>query len=373
MGKIMKGGVPYSGGTSGGGASDLSDLNDVNISSATDGQVLTYDSNSGEWVNDTISVTVDAEDVDYDNTTSGLTADDVQEAIDEVVDNLDDKAEYVELTQLEYDALSPAEKSNGTLYFITDANGNGEQFQPIIYSTTEREIGVFTDGKPLYTITATFTTPSSTAYQQVDLGITAGTVDKIWLAHASVQKSTLSYEMSQYTTSPSGNKFGGLINNSPSLVSFDYRVGSEVQNGEGIVTVYYTKTTDTAGSGTWTPQGVPAIHYSENEQIVGTWIDGSTLYEKTFDLSNVTFTDNAWNSDILGTASSGILIRKFDGCFGLSGNYGLFPLCYYRNSSEYFTCSTNSDASDLQVRPNMNAGTNVIGSIITIQYTKSSS
>ena len=27
--------------------------------------------------------------------------------------------------------------------------------------------------------------------------------------------------------------------------------------------------------------GIPAHHYSENEQVIGTWIDGSTLYEKT--------------------------------------------------------------------------------------------
>lgn len=34
-------------------------------------------------------------------------------------------ADYVELTQAEYDALSPAEKMNGKMYFITDASGSG--------------------------------------------------------------------------------------------------------------------------------------------------------------------------------------------------------------------------------------------------------
>lgn len=34
-------------------------------------------------------------------------------------------ADYVELTQAEYDALSPAEKMNGKMYFITDASGGG--------------------------------------------------------------------------------------------------------------------------------------------------------------------------------------------------------------------------------------------------------
>ena len=35
----------------GGGASALTDLDDVNISSPSDGQVLRYDNASGKWVN----------------------------------------------------------------------------------------------------------------------------------------------------------------------------------------------------------------------------------------------------------------------------------------------------------------------------------
>jgi hypothetical protein len=40
------------GGTGGGGASDLDDRTDVVISSPSDGEVLTYDSGSGDWVNE---------------------------------------------------------------------------------------------------------------------------------------------------------------------------------------------------------------------------------------------------------------------------------------------------------------------------------
>ena len=38
-------------GGGGGGSSTLADLDDVNISSPSDGQVLRYDSASGKWVN----------------------------------------------------------------------------------------------------------------------------------------------------------------------------------------------------------------------------------------------------------------------------------------------------------------------------------
>ena len=68
-------------------ASDLSGLTDVTISSATNGQALLYDSTNSKWVNGDVAGS--AADITYDNTTSGLTADDVQEAIDEVDGNLD--------------------------------------------------------------------------------------------------------------------------------------------------------------------------------------------------------------------------------------------------------------------------------------------
>ncbi len=69
-----------------------------------------------------------AEDVSYDNTDSGLTADDVQEAIDELADAIVNVHES--LTQAEYDALTTAEKMNGTEYFVSDiSHKNGEVVQ----------------------------------------------------------------------------------------------------------------------------------------------------------------------------------------------------------------------------------------------------
>lgn len=50
-----------------------------------------------------------------------------------------------ELTQAQYDALTEAEKNNGTIYFITDAPSN-----PVDYSTSEKVIGHWVDGSTLY-------------------------------------------------------------------------------------------------------------------------------------------------------------------------------------------------------------------------------
>lgn len=51
MGKIMHGGISYSGGGGSGGASAMSDLTDVELTNLADGQILKYDSTNQEWVN----------------------------------------------------------------------------------------------------------------------------------------------------------------------------------------------------------------------------------------------------------------------------------------------------------------------------------
>lgn len=53
MGDIILNGIKYAGG--GGGASSLSQLTDVNVTSPSDGQFLTYDGVSQEWKNTTIT------------------------------------------------------------------------------------------------------------------------------------------------------------------------------------------------------------------------------------------------------------------------------------------------------------------------------
>jgi hypothetical protein len=170
-------------------------------------------------------------------------------------------------------------------------------FQPVIYSEDEREIGVFADGKPLYqkTLHLVLTSPiepqTATAIQLTDLtadidfyrfvsvnGGYYGTQNYIstWLIlnfesndTGAEAKSIRDWSKGQITI-----WMGSNYGNFPQ-VSTDNRIR------ELYITVQYTKTTDTAGSGQWTPQGVPAHHYSIDEQIVGTWVDGSTLYEKT--------------------------------------------------------------------------------------------
>lgn len=87
-----------------------------------------------------------ASEISYDNTDSGLSATDVQAAIDELANtsgggtaedttfddtnvtfsanNVQSALENIikKLTQAEYDELTPAEQHNGTIYYITDSD-----------------------------------------------------------------------------------------------------------------------------------------------------------------------------------------------------------------------------------------------------------
>ena len=81
-------------GSGGGGASAMSDLTDVQLTSLANGDALIYDSVSSTWKNVAladVATSGAASDVSYDNTTSQLVATTAQGAIDEVVAALDDK------------------------------------------------------------------------------------------------------------------------------------------------------------------------------------------------------------------------------------------------------------------------------------------
>ena len=93
----------------GGGSSTLAGLTDVDITTPTDGQVLSYDSVNQEWVNADVG-----------------------------------DASKVELTQAEYDALEQAGQIDPTvLYFITDGQSGNE----IIDDTTTSASKVWSSDK----------------------------------------------------------------------------------------------------------------------------------------------------------------------------------------------------------------------------------
>lgn len=159
----------------------------------------------------------------------------------------------------------------------------GDFYNPVIYSFEEREIGVWVDGKPLYV--RTYNVTFSSNYTD----ITIDSTHEVKLLDGGIDSNSndnfihLGYGTSQ-------NDMCGAYEYETGKIRFQNFYYSSRPNGW--LNVFYTKSTDVAGSGSWTPQGVPTHHYSTDEQIVGTW-NGETLYEKTY--FNVSITNQANN------------------------------------------------------------------------------
>ena len=158
-----------------------------------------------------------------------------------------------------------------------------EVYAPIVYSTEEREVGVWTDGKPLYQKTVFFGSVSNNSTVSLDIANVENIFfvpDGSWINN-SVRP--LPYVIGSNTT----NNIGGFFSISALDTLFEFRIGTNASgdSNNGCITVRYTKTTDVAGSGHYAALGVPAVHYSESEKVIGTWIDGKTLYQRTLKLT----------------------------------------------------------------------------------------
>lgn len=137
-----------------------------------------------------------------------------------------------------------------------------------MFSTDERMIGQWIDGKPLYQKNLTKTI-SSTSGSWTDLETMSG-VNIV--------------EFSGYATDGSQNYPAPYNSGSNVYLGFRYESGkiqyitstsSWMNNNTLYLTIKYTKTTDSAisiGSDT---------DYSTTEKIVGTWIDGRPIWQKT--------------------------------------------------------------------------------------------
>ena len=177
---------------------------------------------------------------------------------------------------------------------------------PIIYSLEEREVGVWTDGKPLYQKTVPFNFADSV--QNWTLFDDSISYDSIVGAITKLVFSNNNDQVMSYPDRDTSPRF---------CVKTDHKMYYYTTvTSTGNVTLLYTKTTDTPGSGTWTPSGVPAHHYSTEEQVIGTWTDGKPLYEKTFEFSTSISVGSSW-------VNTGLTLMNVKYLIHCSGGRGL--------------------------------------------------
>ena len=226
----------------------------------------------------------------------------------------------------------------GEVFNIAGGGGTNLIVDAQIYSLEEKQVGVWTDGKPIYqkTVIST-TTPSQNTWTTIQLDLPTDAVVTKYEAYYRRSPNRTDF-IPQYN--PTGSNewlFGALSNN-----NFVYKVGSPyVANFlETYITVWYTKTTDTAGSGGFQAYGFTPVIYSTEEREVGVWTDNKPLYQKTWVLNN----------EIL-LNSNGVTINEIDAsmvehlvsCYGnyqpLSNTKSIPVLVWKYNNSWYYGSS----------------------------------
>ena len=195
-------------------------------------------------------------------------------------------------------------------------------FSPVIYSDVERVIGVWRDNKPLYAKTWELTVPNASGAYTFN----EATPNLENVAHT------------EYTLWGLGER-GDVPWYNPATILFseqndtgiEFYFASNNYAGRKIYfTSFYTKTTDVAGSGDYNTYGVPTVHYSTSEQVIGTWIDGKPLYQTTVHIGNLTF-DTNWHNVAHGITNIDKVISCEGILFGVDGEF--YPLPNYRSNT----------------------------------------
>ena len=296
--------------------SSIDDISDVNITTPTDGQILAYDQANSEWVNE------DAPSSIPDGGTTGQVL--------SKHSNTDKDVEWAPIpnkaiSQSDFDALSQSEKDNGTAYYIYDSDGVVSK-TVMGYTPIGTVISVMGNHAPLHYLICDGTTYNITDYPELadyfedefgtknhfgGDGTTTFAVPDLqgeFLRGAGTnshtnQGSGANVGVHQDATEiPFINTVDGYINvhtnpttQSNDVVNADFNIGTVkrytwvqgTRAGESSASYSYTsRPTNTSVLYCIATKNIytnPENIYSTNESVVGRWIDGKPLYQKTID------------------------------------------------------------------------------------------
>lgn len=256
---------------------------------------------------------------------------------------------------------------NGTEYAGIGGSG-GVIYLPTIYSEEEREVGVWRDGKPLYQKSINIGAVTANTVKVID--ITSLNVDYVadYIATAVLTNGWKVPLPQTHTSSMSYQAFCRLSSSTQLAVG----VGSSVGISDGYVTLQYTKTTDVAGSGSWTPSGANAVHYSTNEQVVGTWVDGKPLYQKT--VSFTTGNTNAYLNYVTDIENPEMMSVDFSASYYVTGNSTVNATPYFgtlaTGDSNAFAVLCNKVDDKLRIDYRVGSSAYSKSALVTVRYTK---
>lgn len=397
---------------------NLTDLSDISISSPKEGQVLLYDSSLQKWINgldyETKGAAVGIKNVtslitphsgitlssgfiykawQIGNTiflyaggsiTSGASATeeyilfDIDQSIapSSIYVNYahgagdSDKRVRVTSTNVYVNAGSWCRFE---IYWQVETTIYSGYINPIIYSTDEIEIGVWTDGKPLYQKTIHINALPSTAVTAISYPHGIANIDTIcgyeavarWSSGQIVQIPRLAlYDKTTWSGTANSSFAVDAINKTDIVLL----TGSDRSALNADFTIRYTKTTDTPGSGTWTTSGQYTEHYSTSEQIVGTWIDGRPIYQRTYNLPS--YTEGVNNFIEHGVTNLDMVLKLFGTCKRSNKRIAL-PFIH-QTTSDWSINVYDADASTGKITfwAGINNAQNITDIYVTMQYLK---
>lgn len=229
-----------------------------------------------------------------------------------------------------------------------------------LYSTDEQLVGRWIDGKPLYQKTIEFTSlsPGQSQYQHnianVDYINFVPSASYVYFANAT---------WTMFGWNGNGtNYLANLLDITSSVI--DIFLGGAIQSNSSkmIITLQYTKTTDSSMSIS------DGNEYSTDEQVVGHWIDGSPLYQKTIDLG--VLPNNSTKNIPHGISNIKEVCSLAGAVYGFAGGvYYALPLPNVGTNNQYaYDIAFNIKGNDLCVVTQSDR-TWLKGSV-TICYTK---
>lgn len=205
-----------------------------------------------------------------------------------------------------------------------------------IYSTSEKIVGCWTDGRPVYQKTITGTAPSTVnTVKYYAIGATVSTIVKATFMLYDGAGNYLQFEgvnliSSAFTSNTITGVKSGITNNSATSnknSAFIVCNNSSWLDKNVYITIQYTKTTDAANSFNY---GDPN-EYSATEKIVGSWIDGKPLYQKTISYTCPTCSTEGEDAQTSLTSSmligTNVNVKRFDSVIVQSnGNVHMLPI-----------------------------------------------
>ena len=222
-----------------------------------------------------------------------------------------------------------------------------------LYSTTERVIGQWIDGKPLYQKTIAITSGMPSSGGRTEFNHNIENIDYIVSQRARIiyPESMVGMECdSVYIDGPdslSNTQIAMVAVNSTKIILKNTKT---LANTELYVTLQYTKTTDSAVESYGTD-----TTYSTDEHVVGSWVDGRPVYQLThIENSTIACAPETWTNTTLPTGNIDRIVHG-----EVFNNKNIL--------NSFFISCTSSYVQLLNYR---SKNTEVTG--FTIQYTKTS-